>query len=290
MALRKDKIQALKDSLCLDNVDPATRSALNNLVDNLMDLFGDVALPELGELPGISTGEFGFPEDAPFDFPLGGGGPQGFDPLGGFEGGPPGGGEEFGPGGEGGGEQGQPPLTCKELEKHVTFLAKADEEIPAAKNGNPGMGIVKQLVVVPADLAERNKCKEECDERHKEDSKHAREMLNDARTNSMFDPPPTFNGLTFEGSEPVDFRDIAGKHWVKRLSEIENEYRKCLINCDNKPDPEGPKETGLVFIAQNISCEKIEKDTQVVVSGLMQGDPECGEDDLYVMVEACGCD
>ena len=55
MALRKDKIQALKDSLCLDNVDPATRSALNNLVDNLMDLFGDLALPELGGLPDISN-------------------------------------------------------------------------------------------------------------------------------------------------------------------------------------------------------------------------------------------
>ena len=89
MALRKDKIQALKDSLCLDNVDPATRSALNNLVDNLMDLFGDVALPELGGLPEFDTGEFDFPEDAPFDFPLGGGGPQGFDPLDGFGGQPP---------------------------------------------------------------------------------------------------------------------------------------------------------------------------------------------------------
>lgn len=283
MALRKDKIQALKDSLCLDNVDPATRSALNNLVDNLMDLFGDVALPELGGLPEFDTGEFDFPEDAPFDFPLGGGGTPAFDPLGGFEGGPPGGGEEFGPGGEDGGEQGQPPPTCKELEEHVTFLAKAVEEIPAAENGNPGVGEVVELQVIPADLGKSIACKEECDEKHIKDIKHWRRNLewakNSNRPGGAYDP------------EEVDKEehDELVKNTQEVLSGLEKEYRECYKNCD-KPSEDGPRETEDVFIAQNISCEKIEKGTQVVVSGLMQGDPECGEDDLYVMVEACGCD
>ena len=42
--------------------------------------------------------------------------------------------------------------------------------------------------------------------------------------------------------------------------------------------------------AKNISCEKIESGTQVVVSGTIIEPSGCGEDDLYVMVESCGCD
>tara|TARA_R100001082_G_scaffold88349_1_gene54740 strand:- start:1257 stop:2117 length:861 start_codon:yes stop_codon:yes gene_type:complete len=283
MALRKDKIQALKDSLCLDNVDPSTRSALNNLVDNLIPLFEATALPEL---EGINTGQDELPVEEEPEMPIGEGEPLFFDPLDGFEDAPPGGGDDQGGGDEGEGD----PCENAQL-THVTFLAKTLDEIPAAENGNPGIGKVEELVVVQADLADRNKCKEECNERHKEDLKHAREMLDDAKTSATFDPITILDAETGVFKK-VDIRDEAVQHWVNRLSEIEQEYQDCVINCDDKPDADGPKKTGAVFIAQNISCEKIEKDTTVVVSGTVVSPrelAECGEDNLFITVEVCGC-
>ena len=289
MALRKDKIQALKDSLCLDNVDPATRSALNNLVDNLMDLFGDVAFPELGELPGIDAGEFGFPEDAPFDFPTGGGGMPAFDPLGGFEGGPPGGGDEFGPGGENG-EQVQP-VPCTELHplvrdpsntKHVTFLAKTEESIPAAENGNPGMGRVSRQELVPAAPEEIENCRKGCDDLYNE--------LIDTKDREIRWLREELAGLDADSILREEYKArLDSLIEVKKITEAASV--DCLINCENELDPDGPEDTEEQYAVKNISCEEIEKDTQVLVGGTISQVGDCEMIyDLYVIVEACGCD
>ena len=85
MALRKDKVaaalQAMK-GICSDPENPtALPEVMGQLANILGDVFDDIALPEL---PQIDSGEFGFPDDAPFDFPLGGGGMPQFDGLGGL--------------------------------------------------------------------------------------------------------------------------------------------------------------------------------------------------------------
>ena len=292
MALRKDKVAAALQEMkgiCSSPEDPASLpNTINQLADILGDLFDDIALPEL---PQIDSGEFSLPEDAPFDFPLGGGDMPPFDPLGGFEGRTPGGGEEFGPGGEdGGGGGGGPGRPCIDaFEKHITFLAKTEEEIPAAENGNPGIGKVKELVVVPSDPEQLEECTKKCDEDYKLDLKNARENLKDAKENSIFDPIKVWDQdeMRFKN---VNMRNTAVKHWVKRLSELGGEYLDCIKECNEEPDADGPKETENQFLAQNISCEKIEKDTTVVVSGTVTSPLECGDYDLYVMVESCGCD
>lgn len=303
MALRKDKIQALKDSLCLDNVDPATRSALNNLVDNLMDLFGDVAFPELGELPGIDAGEFGFPEDAPFDFPTGGGGMPAFDPLGGFEGGPPGGGDEFGPGGEGGegGQGGGGCLLVNSERQHHTFFAKTKTKISAAdENGNPGTGTVDLMVVEEMNAAQKKECEEKCQEKHKKDLEEALEVLRNIRF-------ATEDELPSSGWDHPDLggsRSAAMNKQQKIVASIRELLAGCEAECEGEPNPEGPQETEYTdIVVQNISCEEIEADVFVVVSGEIMvdvyelpGGESCGEEliqgteNLYVVVEACGCD
>jgi hypothetical protein len=260
-------------------------NTINQLADILGNLFDDIALPEL---PQIDSGEFSLPEDAPFDFPTGGGDMPFFDPLGGLEGGFPGGGEEFGPGGEDGGGGGVDNFCIDAFEKHVTFLAKTAEEIPAAENGNPGIGKVKELVVVFADPEQLEECIKKCHENYRLDLKNAKENLKDARENSVFDPITVWDEDEKEFKK-VNTRDTAVKHWVKRLSELNGERLDCIKKCNREPDDDGPKETENQFLAQNISCDKIEKDTTVVVSGTITSPLECGDYDLYVMVEACGC-
>ena len=161
MALRKDKVAAaLREmkGICSSPEDPASLpNTINQLADILGDLFDDIALPEL---PQIDSGEFSLPEDAPFNFPTGGGDIPPFDPLGGFEGGPPGGGEPFGEdGGGGGGGGGGPDGPCvTATTSHVTFLGKAEEDIPAAKNGNPGVGTVRGQIVEVGDIVQLTEC------------------------------------------------------------------------------------------------------------------------------------
>ena len=282
MALRKDKIQALKDSLCLDNVDPSTRSALNNLVDNLMDLFDDVALPELGGLPKINTGEFDFPEDAPFGFPTGGGGPLGFDPLSGFEGPPPGqgggGGGGGGEGGEGGGGGGGPQAGQSSEQCLSIFPAKTKTEIPAAVEDTPGEGFVIPVVLTPIDpmegwhpplllpenedpitVEDYNNCRNKCEEAHfGGTSRAAMERLAE------------LTGIEIEEDE---FDEEAS------LGLMVDCLKKCNEDLSFQENDESESMT-----VYNISCEKIEKGTTVIVSY------DTCLDVGYVLVEACGCD
>ena len=286
MALRKDKVaaalQAMKGICSAPENPTALPEVMGQLADILGNVFDDIALPEL---PQIDSGEFSLPEDAPFDFPLGGGDMPPFDPLGGFEGGPPGGGEEFGPGGEDGGGGGPVGEQCNdEGPKHVTFLAKTLEEIPAGENGNPGEGLVVELKVVPTNKEQYNKCVEDLKKQYGPDITEAETNLHHAKKAGELQAP---DGPAFETE------DEAIKHWRKRIKELGEEYQQAIIDCGFEKSDDGPVPAGPPRIAKNISCEKIEKDTQVVVSGIMVTPYDCGEDDdddLYVMVEACGCD
>ena len=270
MALRKDKIQALKDSLCLDNVDPSTRSALNNLVDNLMDLFDDVALPELGGLPKINTGEFDFPEDAPFGFPTGGGGPLGFDPLSGFEGPPPGqgggGGGGGGEGGEGGGGGGGPHAGQSSEQCLSIFPAKTKTEIPAAVEDTPGEGFVIPVVLTPIEPPEEE---EDEDPITAQDYENCRNKCEREHFGVPIDEVIT--------AEDADFLGITQEEGVMSL------MVDCLKGCneDLSLQEDDNSESMTVY---NISCEKIEKGTTVIVSY------DTCLDVGYVLVEACGCD
>tara|TARA_R110002012_G_scaffold241811_3_gene416112 strand:- start:1521 stop:2423 length:903 start_codon:yes stop_codon:yes gene_type:complete len=300
MALRKDKVAAALQEMkgiCSSPEDPASLpNTINQLADILGDLFDDIALPEL---PQIDSGEFGLPEDAPFDFPLGGGDMPPFDPLGGFEGGPPGGGEEFGPGGEDGGGGGPVGEQCNdEGSEHVTFLAKTAEEIPAGENGNPGYGLVNELVVVGTNQKQYDKCVEDLQKQYGPgsllDMEEAETNLHHAIHAGELEAP---DGPAFETE------DEAVKHWRKRIKELKEEHNQAIADCEFEPSDDGPEETGNQLIAKNISCEKIEKDTTVVVSGrvnqrvcrdsvgnFLRSNPVAGTEDLYVMVESCGCD
>ena len=299
MALRKDKIQALKDSLCLDNVDPATRSALNNLVDNLIPLFEATALPELGDLgginsgPGISSGADTNPggEDDMLGGtpPLGGGEEMPFDELGGFEDPPPGGGDDQGGGGGGGGVPGP----CdKATTSHVTLLGKAEEDIPASKDGAPGVGKVRGQIVEVGDIVQLTECQKECDESFGKDIRELDEWI-EKRIEILNSEDNFSAAIGVNLSDEID--DLR-----KQRTEKEKEFRKCIEKCrkeDNENNVENEIVAGTnvvdsedVYEVKNISCEKIEKGTQVLISGLVTEPFNCGENDLYVIVEACGCD
>jgi len=314
MVLRKDKIQALKDSLCLDNVDPATRSALNNLVDNLIPLFEATALPELGDLGGIDSGAGINPGDEADMLggtpPLGGGEEMPFDDLGGFEDAPPGGGDDQGSGGGGG--VGDPCADATSV--NVTFLGETTEEIPAAENGIPGIGGVKIQEVVPENQLKLTDCRQKCVDDFGKDIKAIDEQItalqrtigtvvdgfeSTVRLSSKITPTPFLNAgqpgtikLTGSSSDKIDE--------LRRLKfEQEKLLNQCLAKCrkeDNKNNVGDEivagariKDIGITE-AKNISCEKIESGTQVIVSGTIIEPPGCGEGDLYVIVEACGCD
>ena len=205
MALRKDQIQSLKDALCLDNVDPSTRSALNNLVDNLIPLFESAAIPDLPDLEGINSGADTNPEDENEDLleePIGEGEPLFFDPLDGFEDPPPGGGDDQGGGGEGGGDP------CEEAQSiHVTFLAKTTEEIPAAENGNPGRGLVQPQALVQTDKEQYDKCVEDTTKQYDEDIEEAEVNLQFARDRG-------------EVTNPFKDDDASAEHWRRRIREL----------------------------------------------------------------------
>ena len=280
MALRKDKIQALKDSLCLDNVDPSTRSALNNLVDNLMDLFDDVALPKLGELPKIDTGEFDFPGDAPFGFPTGGGEPPFFDPLDGFGGPPPGqgGGGPGGPGDPGQeGPEGQPGRDadgqCNAqvlVAKTVTVITAAGVPESEGEEGAPfGVGLAEILHLQPVE----NEDNEDDDDTEGNDEDNASEvnwgsyLLCREKCRQEF----AENFGDGENDEIVDPEVLEG-------------LSTCLLKCEQgvwSLQSNAPPE---YLEVRNISCEQIEKDKTIIVS--------IDSCDLYgyVLVEACGCD
>ena len=287
MALRKDKIQALKDSLCLDNVDPSTRSALNNLVDNLIPLFEATALPELPELEGLNTGQDEPPveEEEELEEPVGEGEPLFFDPLDGFEDPPPGGGDDQG----GGGDEICLPSDLPEIEeRHRTFLAKTTEEIPAAENGNPGRGLVQPQKLVQTDKEQYDKCVKDITKQYKED-------IREAEVNLMF--------ARDRGEVTIPFKDddASAEHWNRRIRELEEEKQQAIVECKFKLSEDGPEDDGLPLIAQNISCEKIEKDKTVVVSGVVETeiyrlsdgsicDEKFIKGNLFITVESCGCD
>ena len=98
-------------------------------------------------------------------------------------------------------------------------------------------------------------------------------------------------------------RSAALKIWQDKKKSIWNLINNCYLECGGSPNPEGPQETDYEVVAQNISCEKIEEGATILVSGTMEteiytlpnGDL-CreelvpGTEDLYVIVESCGCD
>ena len=293
MALRKDKIQSLKNSLCLDNVDPATASALNNLVDNLTDLFGDLAAPEF---PNLGSNLEDLPGLAPFDFPLGKGGlpetlgatignngegilqsPPGGGGGGGGDGGD-GGGGDGGDGGDGSGEQPPPCVVCENklpgLPETTILFGTADGDIPGANEdtGEPGIGllIAEELTPPEGEDEEYERCVNDCVEEYKEDIERLRgllaiESLLEAQRNTLRND----------------------------LNEKIVEYRLCISKCEKRT----PSPTGETLIVKNISCEKIEGGARIIVGGIICYDISAGDcrivsggEDLWVLVEACGCD
>jgi hypothetical protein len=282
-----DALAAMK-GICSSPESPnALPEVINQLTDILGNVFDDLTLPDP---PQLDTGEFGFPEDAPFDFPLGGGDFPPFDPIEGFDGGFPGGGEEFGPGGEGGGGGGggggDPCAGATPV--NVTYLAETTEEIPAAKDGIPGIGSVKLQVAVPENQLKLTECRQKCVDNFGKDIKEIDKQIK-ANQKAL--------GTIIEdlGGDTNDKIDGLKKKKIER----EKEFKQCLAECrkeDNKNEVGDEIVAGAkledigIAEAKNISCEKIESGTQVVVSGTIIEPSGCGEDDLYVMVESCGCD
>tara|TARA_R100000655_G_scaffold25659_1_gene52510 strand:- start:1318 stop:2160 length:843 start_codon:yes stop_codon:yes gene_type:complete len=280
MALRKDQIQSLKDSLCLDNVDPATRSALNNLVDNLIPLFESTAIPDLGDLGGIDSGATTGPgnEDDMLGGtpPLGGGEEMPFDDLGGFEDAPPGGGEPIDDGGGGGVEEPESGPGCLKI-----FTAKTKTKIPAASDGTPGEGFVIPMVLAPKDpmegwnpplLPPENEdpitaqdyfnCREKC-----------RKEVDDNISTLL-----STNVFILSDDARKDLKD-RGKRDELTMELLADCWAKCNEDLSFQEN-----ENGDAFSVYNISCDEIAKDTTVIVSYnwcINQG---------YVLVEACGCD
>ena len=279
MALRKDKVaaalQAMK-GICSDPENPtALPEALGQLANILGDVFDDIALPEF---PQIDSGEFGFPNDEPFDFPLGGGGIRGLDPLDGLESRGPGGGGPFGGGGgEGGGGDGpgggQSDEQCLSI-----FTAKTQGEIPAASGDTPGEGFVKPMSLSPLATSE--------------------DEFDDAAFLGADTPSPTRTtqsdyencrkkcekenfGVPIEeiiGADDADFLGITQEQAAIEL------MTECLKKCNEDMAFQTDDENAAPMSVYNISCEKIEKDTTVIVSY------DICQDVGYVLVEACGCD
>jgi len=293
-----DALAAMK-GICSNPESPTDLpDALSQLTDILGNVFDDLTLPEF---PRIDSGEFGLPEDAPFDFPLGGGSVPSLDPLDGFKGGSPGGGgggEDGGGGGGGEGEGGPCGVSSYEETRHVTFLAKAKDDIPAAKNGNPGKGDVKIMAEVTRNNEQQSKCADDCASAHKQDKEEAEELLRNVRfAVKDRDFTTSFGHLGATRGEAMDTVRT-------KIAMVQSLWNQCLNGCEDDPDPEGPQETECEAKVKNISCEKIEKDTQIIVSGEAsftieldgngnpcEGDP-CpipNTEDLYVIVEACGC-
>ena len=290
MVLRKDKVASALQAMRGMCSDPTAQNALPDVMGQLAnilgDLFDDIALPALDDLPGIDTGQDEPPveEEEELEEPVGEGEPLFFDPLDGFEEPPPGGGDDQGGGGGGG-------ITCSdEGSKHVTFLAKTTEEIPAAENGNPGMGLVQPQALVQTDEEQYDKCVEDITKQYDEDIEEAEVNLQFARNHG-------------EVTIPFKDDDASAEHWNRRVKELGDEKQQAIVECEFKLSEDGPEDDGSPLIAQNISCEKIEKDTQVIVSGrvneyvcrdafgtAVSSSPIPGTENLFITVEACGCD
>lgn len=279
MALRKDKVAAaLREmkGICSSPEDPASLpNTINQLADILGNLFDDIALPEL---PQIDSGEFGFPEDAPFDFPLGGGDMPFFDPLGGLEGGFPGGGEPFGEdgGGDGGGDGG--PAGGQSDEQCLSiFTAKTQTEIPAASGDTPGEGFVVALSLSPLATSE--------------------DEFDDAQWLGAGTPPPFRTtqgdyrrcrekceeenfGVPIEEIISADDAEFLGIAQEQAALEL---MAECLKKCNEDMAFQTDDKNAEPMTVYNISCEKIEKDKTVIVSY------DICQDVGYVLVEACGC-
>ena len=300
MTLRKDKVAAaLREmrGICSDPNNPASLpEVVGQLANILGNVFDDLALPEL---PQIDSGEFSLPEDAPFDFPLGGGTQRSLDVNDGALGRFPGGGQPFGgfdDGGDPGGDSAGPVNNecVDEGPVHVTFLAKTAEEIPAGENGNPGQGLVKELAPRQntEDKEQYDKCVEDVKKQYDDD-------IDWANANAYWATDEGGGEITI----PFKNQSASYQHWKQRLIELEAEKQQAIFACNFEFSDEGPDETGGRYIARNISCEKIEKDATVVVSGTInicvarnsagvaaweRFIPDTAV--LYVIVEACGCD
>ena len=98
MVLRKDKVASALQAMRGMCSDPTAQNALPDVMGQLAnilgDLFDDIALPALDDLPGIDTGQDEPPveEEEELEEPVGEGEPLVFDPRDGFEEPPPGGG------------------------------------------------------------------------------------------------------------------------------------------------------------------------------------------------------
>jgi hypothetical protein len=308
MALRKDKVAAAlaeMKGICTSADEPASLpNTINQLADILGELFDDISIDPL---PPIDTGIDGLPDDDPFDFPTGGGDVPPFDPGGGFDGSPPGGGGEFGEdggdGGEGGGGGG---CLFSHIEtQHLTYLARAEGEIPAAENGNPAIGTANVEVVVESDPAQVKECKDKCREDHEQDLKDANKLLKTARFGSE-DEVAVVGWDHTPSTEFIVGRAATVGAMQDKVQSIKDMINKCLTDCEGTPNPEGPQKAGCPLIVQNISCEAIEDGTQIVISGTAKvyvyldangdsctdfcADIVPGSEDMYVIVEACGCD
>lgn len=316
MVLRKDKVASALQAMRGMCSDPTAQNALPDVMGQLTnilgDLFDDIALPALDDLPGIDTGQDDVPEEEEEEEePTGEGWPMEFDPLDGFEDPPPGGGDDQGGGGEVGGDP------CADATPvNVTFLGETTDEIPAAKDGIPGIGPVKIQEVVPENQLKLTDCRQKCVDDFGKDIKAIDEQITalqrtigtivdgfestvsvssaiNLNTMSPDHNPTGTIKLTGSSSDKIDE--------LRRLKfEQEKLLRQCLAECrkeDNRNNVGDEivagariEDTGDVVEVKNISCEKIESGTQVVVSGTAIEPPGCGEDDLYVIVESCGCD
>ena len=277
MALRKDKVaEALRamKGICSSPNDPTSLpDALGQLADILGNVFDDIALPDL---PPISTGEFGFPEDATFDFPLGGGEMMFFDPLDGFGGQPPSGdfGDPGGGGGEGGPaeEQNAPgdPGCSVQL-----FVAKSVTEIGASENATPGIGYVKIQSLQPEEISE---------DEWEDIAWFGLDKPQDRKTEKDFVSCKNKCAEEIFGAE-LDELGSSGDAEFLGITQEEGALslmKDCLDKCFDEMTYQDDDSVDPIMV-QNISCEKIEKDKTLIVSW-----DQC-TNDAYVIVEACGC-
>ena len=269
MALRKDKVAAaLREmrGICSDPNNPASLpEVVGQLANILGNVFDDLALPEL---PQIDSGEFSLPEDAPFDFPLGGGTQRSLDINDGALGRFPGGGQPFGgfddggdPGGGGDGQQPELGQGCLEI-----FTAKTKTEIPASSDGSPGEGFVIQMALAP-------KTQDDKDVENDDDLTTAQDIFN-CRQKCKQE-----NGNNLELFFTPE--EIEGMNEEERDAALLVEEADCYAECNENLSLQ---ESGFPLTVYNISCEKIEKDKTVIVSY------DICQDVGYVLVEACGCD
>ena len=159
------------------------------------------------------------------------------------------------------------------------MMGTDDTEITAAdEDGKPGEGIFAEEERLPGGGGS-DACRAACHDYYDDDIKELREALRNLDTTNM---------TPEEAAAAQQKLDLEIQDKMLELAE-------CLNNC-----PTGiPQPTGAKFTVRNISCEKIEKGTKVIVGGSVCYTPippeqsPCvpwiGGEDLWVLVEACGC-